>query len=685
MGALTDRVNKTLVRKDGKLVEQATPTSQLAGQAGLTAPPTTPAGVGALGGTAQQQAMAGSVAQKTSALRQSLDTSTTLGEAEADKRYRSAVTSEEQQKLDSQKRLGEVFGGTQQKVQDFISAEMQKQAAPAARLDTTGAVTVTDPAKQADVDATFSQIVSGVDTQKNIVKLMQLTGQTQEQIAAAAQDAAVKQTNATGGQAAASSLVDSSAINVSALLPTLGTTREELASLLGLDPTFIDKMSLTDLDEAVKASVNTGPASTAQVQAASQDANLGAAERASLREQSIEQSTTGQAASEAQLLDLGRSLENADTVAFGGKNYTIEELLSDENISKLVSDYLTNPASETSKQLQDDPNAAGLLSFINKYKQVLSDAATTVGTATAENTGIQKYNASLQNMVPGVKIPDSLLKGIYGDKWGSLQAAKLAPTGFIKTLAQLSPAERQQWSGPMSEFFQIAEQDPVVAKSLNKMTAQSMRKFFSPGTSGTTPFSDMMKARDTLAAVKHFKEENNIDALVNMYFGNNGGSAQVWNLVKENMKNHVLGKPYDPAINVFDPKHIGYIEPDAYANLFTKISNTLAKGTTPEGALAGKGKFTPVNPAGGLTDAELAAYHKTHPSTAGAYSAGGSTLEGAGKFNYDTWTNPFTGVTTTTPGMSDSQKAAMLAEAQKNNQGLPPPEKTINPFTGVLE
>lgn len=573
-------------------MEQATPTSQLAGQAGLTAPPTTPAGVGALGGTAQQQAMAGSVAQKTSALRQSLDSQTTLGEAEADKRYRSAASAEEQKKLDQQKRLGEVFGGTQQKVQDLIGAEMNKQAGPSVRLETAGAVTTTDPAKQAEVDATFSQIVSGVDTQANIVKLMGLTGQTQEQIAAAAQDAAAKQLQSGAGKAAAGAVADSSKVNVSALLPNLGTTREELATLLGLDPTAIDTMSLADLDEAVKATATQGAAlSVAETGAASQNANLGAAERASLREASIEQSTTGQAASEAQLLDLGHALESAEVVRFGGKEYTVEQLLSDDNISKLVSDYLTNPDSETSKQLAADPNAAGLLGFVNKYKQALTDAATSVGKATAESSRIQSENKALAQ-VGDLSIPDSVMKALYGDKWGTPQAAQLAPTGIAQALKNMATKDLAAIKPQLTEMFAAAQADPSLAADIKNLSASGIKGLFTPrGTAGKTPWQDLQDTKVRKQEVEAAK--GNIDALLGLYFGVPADQAKA---TFERARN---SKPLPAALEAIGVK-AGGAWPGGWAGgadtIYNMVTKSLSARDTPSEIANSKNPFTGKSP-----------------------------------------------------------------------------------------
>lgn len=534
MAGLVDKVNSALVRKDGKLVQQATPTSQLAGQAGMVAPPTTPAGVAALGGTPQQQAMAGSAAQKQSALRQSLDTSTTLQEAQQDKRYRSALTADESAQVEKQKRLGEVFGSTQSKVQSLIDNEINKasaqQATPA--LATSGylkATTGGTAENQGQVDTAFqymtSLLASGIPpTDPRVIEqlnhLSVLTNKPIDEITASASAAMQQQLNTQAGTAAAQNVVDGSTINVSTLLPDLGTDRTELAILLGLDPTVIDSMSLSDLDAAIKATVTQGPGmSVGETQAASQSGLLGAAERSALREASKEQSTTGQAASEAQLLDLGRSLENADTISFGGKQYTVEEFLKDENISQLVSDYLTAaPGSDIRKRLEADPNAAGLLGFVNKYKDTLTEAVQQIGTAVTEQKSIQESNRQLSSPVPGIVLPDSLMRSIYGSDWGKLQSGKLADKGLVAALKALGPEGVSSIAAPLQEMIVRADGDSVLASMVNTLAPKELVTFLTPRANGKSPFTQMQETRAMQARIDAARSTGNNADILAMYF-----------------------------------------------------------------------------------------------------------------------------------------------------------------------
>jgi len=112
----------------GQLVEESVPISQLAGQAGMTAPPTTPGGAQAVGATPQSAAQAGTPNQMQSALRQSTDTINIIQEAKADKRYRSALSAAEQGKSTTANTLRQALGDTGSAVQKYVDKEVQKLA-----------------------------------------------------------------------------------------------------------------------------------------------------------------------------------------------------------------------------------------------------------------------------------------------------------------------------------------------------------------------------------------------------------------------------------------------------------------------------------------------------------------------------------------------------------------------------
>lgn len=624
MASLRDKVNTTLVRRGGQLVEEATPTSQLAGQAGLVAPPTGPVGVAALGGTPKQQDMAGSGSQKRSALRQSLDTSNTLQEAEADKRYRSAMTAEEQAGAQKQKRLSEVFGSTQEKVQSLVDAEVAKlSAAPKPTMTTAGTFTATDTGQQANVDAAFGAMIedfaAGVPADNaamtaRIRDIASLTGLTPEQITQQAADAARSQATANTGAAAAQQLTDT--ITVGSLLSqvdpatgqnALGTTAEELSQLLGLSPSEISTMSLDQINKAVSSVATQGQApNVAETEAAAQSGLLGAAERAAMRERSRELSTSGVAASEAQLLDLGRSLESADTVQFGGRQWTVEELLSDDSVSQLVSDYLTAPpGSEVRKRLEADPSAAGLLGFVNQYRDALTEAATGVGAAATEYSNVQKANQELAN-VAGVQLPEATMKALYGEQWGTAQGSRLEAKGIVKAVQELGP-EKQ---AALQEFIGTATADPTIASDIANLDVNQLSMLLTPDSSGKSPWQGIQETRRIRNDLESSK--GNIDALLALYFGEPMTMSGLRTAISDDIKAQKMGKPHSPALQALGINAAGLetkgTGPEFANTLYETLSKSLSANDQPSEVLDGSGWKPEVLPK--LTAGEVAAYNK---------------------------------------------------------------------------
>lgn len=580
MASLRDRINTTLVRRGGKLVEEATPTSQLAGQAGLVAPPTTPVGVGALGGTPQQQAMAGSPNQKASALRQSTDTVNTIQEAEADKRYRSAMTAGEQDVASRGKQLQEKLGTTQEKVQSLVDAEVAKLGAQAGpQLTTAGtltaaganATTAAAPEQQAAVDAAYSTLLSSLaggtaltdpSVQKQLNELVKLTGLSTAELTQRVSDAAAQQATTQAGGAAATALGDT--ITVAQSLESLGTTREELAQLLGVPPEQIDTMSLNQLSAAVSGVTEQGgDMSVRQTEEMARSRQLGAAEREALREQSAEQSAAGVAAAEAELLDLSNALDSADTVTFGGHQYTVKELLSDDSISQMISDYLLNPNSPESKALAEDPNSKPLLDFAEKYRTTLTDAAKQVGSALTENEAIQTANAELaswSDSPDALPVPDSVMQSLYGADWKERADTRREPTGLISTLRE-NPEWARENSAGLNELFTLVGQNADLGPQISKLSRDELQGLLAPGAGGKRPLDVLVDTNRTAAALR--QASGDVDALLGLYFGVGTDQSEIADLVKLNAVNNnkLTAKQRDYA-NMLDPDRDGIPGPD---------------------------------------------------------------------------------------------------------------------------
>jgi hypothetical protein len=674
MASLRDTINgslaapgKQMVRNaQGQLVEQAVPISQLAGQAGLSAPPITPGAASALGASPDSAKMAGTPGQLASAIRQSTDSVNTLAEAQADKRYRSSLTADEQARSDTQKKTQSALGDTASKVRSQIEAEAAKLApppptAPAApvaavagspeytkyeqdlsswetstqknkdiysQIDaihkqlkfidwrtpagqkkgkklqgdlgdrqaqliklgpkptvpmitaapTTNVVTVklptgmvpTDPTKQADLEAQWKIASSDPDSQKRLTamsQVQQLTGKSSQELSALAASAATEQLG--GAANAAASTVGT--VNVGSLFNaegklTDGTTLAQLSSLLKVPEDQLKNMTIDQLDEAVNALGQT----TQQTQQQSNNANLGAAERAAFSEQAIDESTSGAAAIDQQLNMLGSDLQKADQVTFLGKTGSLEELLSDESISKQVTDLVTSGGW---KKLADtDP----LKKFITQYQGALTAAADTfskTGTALDAVTAGNKAAITFGNTTLSPELLASL----------GIDVSKSSTTGIDTSKSNLLRVAKGLPAAEADALFNEIAANPSLATELNKLSTQEIAGL-GIGKNGPR-WQAYKKGQENWAAWNKFKPDD-IDGLLAFTFDPPMSKSDAAAAGGDKYRRIQAGVTGDQRLAILDPDGDGRLGP------FASLRTTIEKSIGPKNlgsAAAGKG------------------------------------------------------------------------------------------------
>lgn len=557
MASLRDTITKSigtggkqLVRNaSGQLVEQAVPISQLAGQQGMTAPPTTPGGATAIGATPDSAKMAGTPNQMQSALRQNTDQINTTQEAQADKRYRSTLTADEQARKEKAEKLAPL-SETHAKVQGWVDKQVQLAATTGGATTptlATGTLKATDPTKQAEVDAAMQKAATG--DAAAIAQLVTLTGKPSSEIQQAAKDAATAGAN-NAAQAYATAIGD---VGIENILPP-GMDVAQLAGLLGMTPDQVQKMSLGDLDTAV---ANLGQ-TTAQTDEAANSALLGSAERAEMAERSKELSTSGAAAIDAQLTDLGAQLESADQITFLGQTGTISDLLSDKGISDAVTKMMNDGSWE--KLPDTDP----LKQFITKYKDVLTKAAAGVETAAKGYEEVQTANKSALTFGNAVLSPQ-LAQDLLGFDPSKPTADKVDP----------SKSNLLGWLKGNPNAEQIVSElngNPTLAKELNGLNAGELSKLDPPNGERWKIY------KDSQAVHEKWKNVNpaDPDSILEFLAGSAGGGQQLKGAVAAAYKLRKAGLPAPqiPAGLDEDPK-------DGVIDAPSKLSSYIQKNLGP--------------------------------------------------------------------------------------------------------
>lgn len=694
MASLRDTITKSigtggkqLVRNTlGQLVEQAVPISQLAGQQGMTAPPTTPGGATAIGATPDSAKMAGTPNQMQSALRQNTDQINTTQEAQADKRYRSTLTAEEQKRKEDTAKLAPL-SETQAKVQSYVDTEIAKlssgptgydvwkqggvdatsaadakfaadtaayndqvakaeetrktnqtnvnnilaeytkfrsgiqsdaseeqwasaggmnklltdlqnnglsaveaqsllnQASQAGRASSppptwtappvnigpaptkqAGVAPVlpsgmnlvnpfipTDPAQKGALDAAWADM-SSPDPQKRIAAVQTIGALTEKDSTAinVEIDNSIAKSSATGlGSQVASQVGNTS---VGDLLPSLGISEGDLSAALGMTPEQVKGLTLDELSAAVS---NMG-GTTTQTDEAASSALLGSAERAEMAERSKELSTSGAAAIDDQLMDLGTQLESADEITFLGKTGTLSELLSDEGISNEVT-ALLNDKERFDKLPDTDP----LKQFITRYQDVLKQAGTTLKGTVAESDQITKTNQEA-TILGGIQLAPEVVSALLGDI-SKTSAVDINKSPLLSWAKQQSPEQQ-------ALVAQALAANPTLATELNKLSRNELIQL---GVGSDSPrWKTFIKAAERKKALDAIAPDD-IDGLLSFMFAGSMNTTTAQQLLSENANLAKLGLPSHGGLDALDSDKDGRVDsPDQ----LRKAASTLTTG-----------------------------------------------------------------------------------------------------------
>lgn len=394
----------------------------LTAKAGLQAPPTTPLGQSLLGASADQQKMAGTPAQKTKALSLATDPEDTLSGAVRRDQVRSVATQSEQVQQQKSQEMQDL-GGLGDRVHAFVEAQRAKLA------NQTGAVAVA--AKQD----------SGVAGAEGAVDLENLLGQLQADPANMQLQLQVNQalgrdlnsvlspdeinqlyedTTESIGQGAEAVVDDNLTVGNLFQDPAFGYTPTELSDLLELPEAQIASMTVPQLRDRIAQISDQQFSSTAQNEQMAGSLNLGAAERGLARQAARESSRVGTRSSEADIASLEQQIASADAVQFGGKTYSVEDLLADDTLSGVITDYLNAPeGSETRQRI--DASEPELKAFIERNKALLEDAAERLTAGATEFGAVQNDNSGL---ISGTPISPEIAKDMIPG-FGSLAAERI--------------------------------------------------------------------------------------------------------------------------------------------------------------------------------------------------------------------------------------------------------------------
>jgi hypothetical protein len=584
--------NKQLLRgASGAVEERPTDTVQkLAGQVGLPQTPDGAVGTYLIGGNINQQKMAGTPQQQQGS--RTLEETVRRGIGQE----RVTETTEEQKKRQLQEKL-QPLSESQKKAQELIDSKVQGLATVA-----TGAVA----SAQAGTEYIVRSLATGenVNVPTDVEKLNSLKTNLDKYQANPSDMAALREINLALGRDINSQLDPTSlesiletttdaTISRAQTLPDnilikdvysrlgISTPLTEIAGSLGIDPNKLDTMTVTEFEPFISdlARLEFERAKGLEQQMGTPGL-MGSAELASAQSMGRELARTGVRASEAAMGRLERAVQDADQVEFGGKVHTIGDILSDENVSRIVSDYINSPeGSATRTELEkSEPE---FVKFINKYREALeyADKAQEVGIGNFKE--IQETN---QGLVKGLdtKILGALDSELVDSKGKlALKSEVIDPEkeGGILAAVNAPEANSQQITTAANAIAQMG--DPNLTSQLGGLSKDEALQL------RTDDVREIADARAVRAELQHWEETGNEDEILKYFSGMD--SRQLQSAIDRN----------NWAANIFGitGSNFQYIQnPDGSRKQVGEILSQIKSGITPEVTVKGAISNSIVNP-----------------------------------------------------------------------------------------
>lgn len=434
------------------------PVTQLAGQVGLPVSPTTAVGTGTIGGTAQQQAMAGTPAQKKSVLEAVTKVARPQGETELEQakllRAPAKETASDQASKQKVALLTQSLGTYGTKVTEFIDSALTKitgaPATPPVEGQPTTPPVTTDitpelvldklPAgvDKEQVKGLIKDILAETDTTKKNEKLAKLNiamgKKPGEPLDAAAvtklfSDAGETVKKQTEEKVRRAAMGEDMKLTISDFT-ALGTTVDEISGLFGLTPEQVNNLTVNEFQNLLAAQSQTEPG-LAAVQATTagmtEGSLLSTAEREALRGNLAQLEERGLGGAAVQYGSLLEDIDRGTQVSVGGTSYSVEELLASGSFGKIAEQFLSDPNSPWAKQLAaSEPELA---SYLTANRDNLQKLITGAGEATA---AFGKLQTATAEQFKG--IDPAILKSLTGIDLGQFQ------TSAIDTASITSPA-----------------------------------------------------------------------------------------------------------------------------------------------------------------------------------------------------------------------------------------------------
>lgn len=543
------------------------PVQQLAGQAGLASPPTDPASTAAIGGTPDQQKMAGTPAQVNAAVRISNDRNASLSDQERRNQSDRSLTSQEQAGQQKSKDLQDL-GQLGDRVNSFIVGQRSKLAAatvPATNLAVAPGANISglpsDPTALSSLKDAAKALLSNPSDANAMLAVNQALGRDVNTTVSPAEISQLYQSSADAiAKSGADSVVNSLTVDGLVAAGTFPYTQQQLATLLNVPADQIGHMDVNQFKQQLDLVASQEYAATSHLDQQATNNLAGGAEQQFAHQQAKENSRVGLRSTEQDMANLDQQISNADQVSFGGKTYAVGDLLKDDTISGIISDYV-NSADGSPERTNLEQTEPELVNFINNNKAVLDDAVKSIGQGAEAFSATQDFNKQV-GKVAGVNVNDDVLKALFPN-YGELSASKIDPnqTAFYQRLNQLDDKGKANFVNSVNALSDPKTKDLI--PQLAGLSKEELAKLELERGPGKSPkITDLIANRskaDQLANIS----PSDTNAIISQYTGGiYKDPASLQQQVTANRAANILGiGGNNNDLSIFDSDHDGKIDP----------------------------------------------------------------------------------------------------------------------------
>lgn len=230
----------------------------------------------------------------------------------------------------------------------------------------------------------------------------------------------------------------------------------DVAPLLGLKDADLKKLTVSELKTKLNALIEQDYNQVDSLSRIANDPFYPENVRKLAQTQLAELSSVGVMATEAEVDRLNKEIQAGEVINVGGKDYTIEELLQDDNLNSIITGYFEDE--DYAKEVTED--LPGLAQFIERNRTVLKEASTKLATNIKDLANVQTENAKLDSY-GGIDLTGFNTVTIEGYKKGEYRKDRYTPTEAHTLLAgdKLPETDKQLYAGFLNNLSKISPDD----------------------------------------------------------------------------------------------------------------------------------------------------------------------------------------------------------------------------------